>query len=87
MTINNCNLSTFQLTIEARDGDFQTRTDTGLLTINIVGNQGPPVFTQNNNYFQSIDESLSVTESVLIVSAVDQDAPVSQINTLAFWMY
>ncbi|WAQ95445.1 FAT4-like protein [Mya arenaria] len=62
------------LTIEASDNDVNARTATGTLTINVVRNSGPPSFSQNGNYFTTVDETLAVASSVLTVSATDFDS-------------
>lgn len=72
-----------QVTIEARDNHVNPRTDTGTVRINVVRNQGPPVFTSNANYFATIDENLQVTSSVLTVSATDSDSQVLPFSSLA----
>ena len=63
--------------MQAIDNGIPRRSDSNTITINIVRNQGPPVFTQNANYFTTIDEDLPVFSSVLTVSATDSDASVS----------
>ncbi|KAH3873306.1 hypothetical protein DPMN_036538, partial [Dreissena polymorpha] len=64
----------YTLNIQARDNDVNPRTDTKTLTVNIVRNQGPPIFSQSGNYFQTVDETLGVFSSVLTVTATDSDS-------------
>ena len=63
--------------MQAVDNDFPQRSAGGTITVNVVRNQGPPVFTQSGNYFIAIDESLPVFSSVITVTASDSDASVS----------
>lgn len=71
-----------QLTIEANDNQVNPRTASGVLTVSVTRNSGPPVFSNNGNYFQTIDETQQVGTSVLVVTATDQDSNVGAQNNL-----
>ena len=63
----------FQLTVTAEDLSYPFRSSTSNVIVNIIRNANTPIFNSGANYDVTISEEKPVIETILTVSATDQD--------------